>query len=643
MLKVTLSNCTFVTFSISSYTFCDPLLKIPNELSLNEVLFDMKQKFNLNTPEAWNKLTIKQIRPYKNLLNNYSLLEIKCLGCPEGKYLFTKPNGYWDKQENIQEFINNLKNFYNLKTQKDWDLLNKKQILEFAKNNSIFKKLSMYDIRKLGFPNGNFVKISKPKTYWNNINNVNDFINQLTINYNLNSFDDWNLLTKKQIKHLGGNNLLLKYSLYDIKCMGFPEGKQLFAKPCKSSEYWNDSNNIRLFLDMLRNNLNLESIYDWNLLNKKQILFYGGSKLLLKYSIFELKSMGNPDGVLLYDKPSRYWKNKENLLNFINLLKEKLNLNTFSDWNSITINDIKKFGGIGLLKYYSLSELKSIGFPEGSFNKLSSKTSTPKANFYWDDFDNVQNFLNDFQTKFNLISPEDWNSVTAKQLISNGGSSLLNRYSIYDIKCIACPNGKYLFSKPNKPLKYWNRIENIQNFIDELKEKFNIKTANDWNRISKSQINSIGGSGLLLYYTKNNNFQNIIKNHFPDLSKILLNKEGNNYSRSSQRWLFLQVQKLFPGEEIIEDYYHSDISRESGISVQFDIFLINKNIAFEYHGQQHYGDIPSGFAPIEIYQDRDKEKLRLCKKYGIHLVVIPYWWDNSLDTLKYQIEHLLPK
>ena len=115
---------------------------------------------------------------------------------------------------------------------------------------------------------------------------------------------------------------------------------------------------------------------------------------------------------------------------------------------------------------------------------------------------------------------------------------------------------------------------------------------------------------------------------FVPFSKLIAR---SNHKRS-QRWLFLQIQKLFPGEEIVEDYFHS------GYSVQFDIFLVDKKIAFGYHGQQHYQDLPQIFGIIEMFTSRDIEKQKLCTVFGIKLIIIPHWWDKTLNTLKETID-----
>ena len=406
----------------------------------------------------------------------------------------------------------------------------------------------------------------------------------------------------------------------------------LITKARKPAGYWADKDNVKLFLLQLGQNLKLHNLKDWNSITKKTIVKHGGSSILKTYSLFDLKCLAYPKGKKTFSKPKKiigFWENKENVQNFLNKIQKKYNLNSFADWDSISAKKIQINGGSTLLGVYSLYEIKCMGFPEGKSNFV--KRNRKISSEYWNDEENVKKFLENLQIKLQLTSFEDWNSLSKKRLINHGGGGLLNIYSMYDIKCIAFPEGKSYFSKPVKSALYWDNLENIENFIKELKEKYNLQSSDDWKRISKRQIIENGGWGFLKKYAKEK-----ISKEDKNLDFPLL--DNGSRGRTSQRWLFLQVQKLFPGEEIVEDYFHSEISRETGFPVQFDIFLLERQIAIEYHGKQHYEDIPTFFAPLELYVERDKEKEKLCSKYNINLIVIPYWWNNTDFSLKNAIQ-----
>ena len=675
-----------------------------------QFLETLKQKYNLQSPNDWNSITVKQIKSEggSKLFNNYSMYDLKFMACPEGKLLYKKPKkskGYWEDKQKLLLFLEKLKQKYNLQTVNDWNSITAKNI-QSEGGGSLLHKYSMYDLKCLAFPDGKdfFNKPQQPPNYWDNYQNVILFLEKLKEKYNLQSPNDWNSITYKQIQLEGGGSLFNKYSIYDLKCIACPEGEITFDKP---SGYWKDQQNTLQFLEKLKEKYNLQTADEWNSITTTQIKLEGGSSLFNTYSMHDLKCLVFPSGESLFDKPSGYWKDKQNVLQFLEILKQKYNLQSADDWNSITNKQIQSEGGSAIFNTYSIYDLKCMAYPEGK--KLFNKPN--KAQGYWNDIQNINQFLEKLKQKYNLQSADDWNSITNKQIQLEGGSSLLHNYSIFDLKCLAYPEGKSMFDKPSG---YWKDKQNVLQFLEKLKQKYNIQSAYDWNLITKNQIKLEGGSSLFNIYSmydlkclacpndtllfakqnqskpasywddenKRNEFIENLKSNFclktpqdwQRLSTYQIRSHGghwlfydnknylektfvdfeiqdnenktssvrfslkelihSNFKRSSQRWLLLQVQKLFPHEEIVEDYFHSEISRKTGSPVQFDIFLINRKIAIEYHGKHHYEDIPSGFAPLEMHQNRDLEKQTLCRNYGIQLIIIPYWWDNHLDSLK---------
>ena len=572
---------------------------------------------------------MEEINCAKNLLSTRSIAQRK-LTCKQF------PTGYWEHKENIFQFLSKIKEKCNITTPEDWNSITQNHIKSNG-GRTLLKKYTMYELKCMACPKGKSIynNPKQPAGYWENKDNILQFLSKIKEKYNLNTSEDWNSVTHKYIKSNGGGTLLSKYSMYDLKCMAFPEGKSIFNGPkqAKPLGYWENEENILQFLSEIKEKYKLNTPEDWNSINRTHFISNGGSRLLSKYSMFELKCMACPEGKSSFTYPSRYWDDKENIHTFLSEIKEKYNLNTLKDCNSITYKHIQSNGGSTLLSKYSIYDLKCMACPDGKLIFNDRKQFKPAG--YWEDKENILQFLSEIKQKYNLNTPEDWNSITQNLIKSNGGSRLLSKYSMFELKCLACPEGKSIFNNPKQPAGYWENKENIVNFFRDIKQKYNLNTLQDWKRISRHQIIMQGGRSLF----DSKNWLNInieveVPNktkEFVPLSKLI---SGSIHKRSSQRWLFLQIQKLFPGEEIVEDYFHSEISRISGANVQFDIFMIERNIAIEYHGIQHYEDSPHGFGSLEIYQYRDLEKEKLCSEHGIQLIVIPYWWDNKLDSLK---------
>lgn len=477
----------------------------------------------------------------------------------------------------------------------------------------------------------------KPNNYWNEEKNIQKFINEVKDVYQIRTIDDWNEITWDKIKKMGGSGIIPKMSLVDLKVQAFPENKKYFIeKKRKPKGFWDNKANIVEFLENLKTKLNIQSNEDIKLISARKIIQHsGGSSLLRKHSIEELKSImlkENEDTIHIEkrkQKPIGYWEIEGNITDFFNTMKRKLNISNDKEFlDLLSIKLIREHGGGSLLTKSSLYDLKSLIYPEIKFHKKLKKNKG-----YWNSDDNVQKFLIDVKNKYNFNHPLDWDQISAKNIIEMGGATLLSKFSLLDLKLMGCPEYKNVIDsnslKYRKHNGFWDDRNNIIEFLSTVKQKFNLETIDDWNRISKKQICDAGGSGLLSKY---NSIFDILCIAYPEQNweqNLLLKRD----KRSNQRLLFLQVKKLFPKEEVIEDYFHNALTRLSGWNVQFDVYVPGKQIAFEYHGEHHFNEIPA-FGQLELYVNRDTEKKNLCKKSGISLFIVPHWWNFTKDSLQ---------
>lgn len=129
------------------------------------------------------------------------------------------------------------------------------------------------------------------------------------------------------------------------------------------------------------------------------------------------------------------------------------------------------------------------------------------------------------------------------------------------------------------------------------------------------------------------------------------------HTKKVQKILYNMVKKLFPKEDILEDYRHPDLRYSSNSRMELDIYLPGKNLAFEYNGyemslysafscsylttptrKQHY-ESNFVFGSHEIQRERDMMKIDACRARGITLIEIPYWWNQSEASLVSTIAH----
>lgn len=84
------------------------------------------------------------------------------------------------------------------------------------------------------------------------------------------------------------------------------------------------------------------------------------------------------------------------------------------------------------------------------------------------------------------------------------------------------------------------------------------------------------------------------------------------------------------------NYHHTEFLFDSERPIELDIYIPSLSLAFEYQGQQHFTYHNETYMlNIDSRQvrERDAVKKEFCKKHGITLLDIPFWWNLSKDSL----------
>ena len=97
--------------------------------------------------------------------------------------------------------------------------------------------------------------------------------------------------------------------------------------------------------------------------------------------------------------------------------------------------------------------------------------------------------------------------------------------------------------------------------------------------------------------------------------------------------LYEIVKKKYPSATILRNERPNWLSSDLGNNLELDVFLPNKNLAFEFHGEQHRKYIPflhkNKIENFYRQQKNDELKRKKCKLKGITLIEI--WFDDPLN------------
>lgn len=237
--------------------------------------------------------------------------------------------------------------------------------------------------------------------------------------------------------YIGAEPILRHYiTVYDCVTSVYPEYDwNIFDFKRVPNHYWKSKLFQKKFLDdfALKNSINTSN--DWSKIKHKQIKQSGGSGLLNQYnnSLYKALKENYPDNnwnvFLSTNKlPRGFWNDTKNHRLYLDHFAEQNNINSPEDWANVSQKSIKKQGGSGLLRYYNynvFNALKSV-YTEINWNVFSSTTRLPKS--FWQNPTNHRKFLDNFASKRNINTVEEWSLVTAKDIIDAGGSSLLRFY-----------------------------------------------------------------------------------------------------------------------------------------------------------------------------------------------------------------------
>lgn len=175
----------------------------------------------------------------------------------------------------------------------------------------------------------------------------------------------------------------------------------------------------------------------------------------------------------------------------------------------------------------------------------------------WKTIIDQRQFFEKLQRNLNIKKWSDWKKVSRKDIIDNGGSSLLAYFgtlekallTVYPEHGVKTPKARkkvsiiYSFTNKDWPPKaiggYWKVKTHQLNFLEKLYAHLKLTSWEDWHSVPKETIKKFGGSSLLKFY--NGSFIKCLTTLYPEYSWKLWKFE----KVPQEFWQDIQNRRLF--------------------------------------------------------------------------------------------------
>jgi hypothetical protein len=273
--------------------------------------------------------------------------------------------------------------------------------------------------------------------------------------------------------------------------------------PCN---FWKDPENHRRYAVWLAQKLNIKQLDDWYQVDSGTFDQHRGVGLLEHYgnSHFRFLREMFPKHNWLEWKfkqvPNGFWKEKENVLRYLKWFEKQVGIRTKEDWYSMTISDInREYGGGLLLRYQnSLKRLLKEAYP--NYRWLDWKFVQVPTGF-WDQLDNRIAYLRWLGKTVGFKKAEDWYQLKLIHFSQNYGATLMIFHYEHDLlKPLAelFPDHDFkpwMFDRV--PIGYWDHPQNCRDYLSWLAEQLNYKQLDNWYDVTLADFRNHFGNGYM--------------------------------------------------------------------------------------------------------------------------------------------------
>lgn len=350
-------------------------------------------------------------------------------------------------------------------------------------------------------------------TQWFTKEKQRRILENIAKNQEFKTWEDWYQVSRDQLVRGGFIKPILNHygSHIDALLQLYPENPWRIHKfKHFTRDFWNKKINIAKYLEDVKEKMNFKEHQDWykitqDDLDRLNYQIIGSPETLVKNLQLIYPDYKFEPWKFLDLFPRNYWSDKKVGRNSLDEIAQSLNIQSSEDWYKVTVVEVEENGGKNLMKAYSgsLSRALSSLYPEVNWKPWMFLHTPP---FFWKDKDNQKIFMEDIAKQCNINHWQDWYSFDQSIILENRGNGLLTHYDGSFIKLLLSIYPEHPWKvwrfKEDVPNGFWADKKNQRDFFDYVKESLNYKDFRDFYNLRGSDIQRLGGGGLLRHYKK---------------------------------------------------------------------------------------------------------------------------------------------
>lgn len=312
------------------------------------------------------------------------------------------PQGYWQDRENRRSFVDTLAKQHHVEVAADWQRVGLEEVraaggaglLSHYKNNvtrmlhDVYPHLQDANLARE-------IRGKAPKGHWGQRANRRAFLEEVGRQLDVSTAEQWATVSSKDLERLGGATLLRMFdSPLAAAADCFPELDFTGIQPRRTpSATWESRASRKAFMDRVAERFGVKTQADWQRIRAEDIRSQGGAGLLSRFpSMFALladtygSKSDEEEGqeswhpLLCRSRvPRNYWAQEQNVRDFLEGAKAKLQVREKEDWYRISNKQICKLGGATLLSRGRFVDALRAAYPEEEWDARELQNSAKKS------------------------------------------------------------------------------------------------------------------------------------------------------------------------------------------------------------------------------------------------------------------------